>query len=212
MHRKPLGDHSDAELMTRVKDDDHEAFGALYTRHRYVAFALAARMCGGASADDVVQHAFLTAWRSRASYEGERGAPRSWLLGIVRNRAVDAQRQDGSYRRLLHAQARVLGYGEPAPTEQPDLIALEREQTRAAFEALALLPESQRRVLELAYFHGLTHQQIAAKEAAPLGTVKSRLRLGLEKLNQQLRATPVPFSSGNLAEPACGSRTDDEVA
>lgn len=187
MNKKPLGDHSDAELMGQVQAGDQQAFAALYTRHRRVAFALAARMCGGGAADDVVQLAFLTAWRARAGYDDERGSPRGWLLAIVRNRAIDAQRRDGSYQRLLRAQEQALSHGAPAVArDQPDLLALEREQTRATVDALALLPEPQRRVLELAYFQGLTHQQIAAREAAPLGTVKSRLRLGLEKLHEHL--------------------------
>lgn len=181
--------------MALVKDDDHQAFAVLYERHRRIAFALAARMSGAASADDVVQLAFLTAWRGRSGYDQDRGAPRGWILAIVRNRAIDSLRRDSSYDRMVRAQEQALGRAElQIGRDQPDVRALQREEARTAREALSLLPEPQRHVLELAYFHGLTHEQIAAHVAAPLGTVKGRLRLGLEKLYRQLDDPPV--SSG----------------
>ena len=198
MHTKPLGEQSDHELMGRVQNDDHEAFAALYLRHRRVAFAVASRVSGAGSADDVVQIAFFTAWRGRAGYAPGRGEPRGWLLAIVRNRAIDAVRRESSYQRLLRLEERSLDEAERRIAgEQPDLIALELEEAKAARDALALLPGPQRRVLELAYFQGLTHEQIAAREAAPLGTVKSRLRLGLEKLQQELGEPPVSSASSS---------------
>lgn len=195
---KPLGERTDEDLMVLMKDDDQDAFAVLYERHRRAAFAIAARTSGAGSADDVVQLAFFTIWRGRAGYEQQRGAPRGWILAIVRNRAIDALRRDSSYDRLKRAHEHAVGRGElNIARHQPDLRALEQEEARAARAALALLPESQRRALELAYFQGLTHQQIAARESAPLGTVKSRLRLGLKKLHRQLAEAPISSASSS---------------
>ena len=171
--------------MALVQQGDADAFEAVYDRHGGVAFSLAYRMMGSRSgAEDVVQEALLSIWRSRARYQRERGSVRSWILGIVHNRAIDALR-----RNLVHDRRRAHGEGleerEVAP-ERTDLEAIRRDEARTVREALGTLPGDQSRVIDLAYFGGFTHTEIAEMLETPVGTVKGRMRLGLHKLHQRL--------------------------
>jgi RNA polymerase sigma-70 factor (ECF subfamily) len=172
---------ADEELMQLVYTSRADAFEVIYDRHADVAFSLAFRMCGQrALAEDVVQESFLSLWRSRARYDGRRGSVRTWLLGIVHNRAIDALR-----RRAVRDRPIVDGDGleerVPAP-ERTDLEFARREEARQVRDALEQLPGEQSRVIELAYFGGLTHVQIAQMLDTPVGTVKGRMRLGLAKM------------------------------
>ena len=176
---------ADEEVMQLVQHGDPRAFELLYDRHGGAAFSLAYRMTGNrTAAEDVSQEAFLSIWRSRLRYQAERGSVRTWVLGIVHNRAIDALR-----RSLVHERRRTSAEGieerQEAP-ERTDVEAARRDEARHVQSALDTLPEDQRRTIELAYFGGFSHSQIADMLDTPIGTVKGRMRLGLEKLRQQL--------------------------
>jgi RNA polymerase sigma-70 factor, ECF subfamily len=176
---------ADEEVMQLVQQGDPRAFELLYDRHGGAAFSLAYRMVGDrAVAEDISQEAFLSIWRSRLRYQADRGSVRTWMLGVVHHRAIDALR-----RNLVHDRRRASGEGieerEEAP-ERTDVEAARREEARQVRSAIDTLPEDQSRVIELAYFGGFTHSQIAEMLEMPIGTVKGRMRLGLEKLRRQL--------------------------
>jgi RNA polymerase sigma-70 factor, ECF subfamily len=171
--------------MTLVQRGDAQAFEAIYDRHGTAAFSLAYRIAGNrAAAEDIVQEAFLSIWRSSVRYQPQRGNLRSWLLSVVHNRAIDWLR-----RSLTHTRHEVEVEGieerKPAP-ELTDVEALRRDEARTIRSAMDGLPPDQLRVVELAYFGGFTHSQIAEMLSMPIGTVKGRMRLGLEKLRRQL--------------------------
>lgn len=171
--------------MQLVQQGDPRAFELLYDRHGGAAFSLAYRMTGNrTAAEDVSQEAFLSIWRSRLRYQPERGSVRTWVLGIVHNRAIDALR-----RSLVHERRRSTVEGIEERQEAPELTEVEvarREEVRHVQSALDSLPEDQRRTIELAYFAGFSHSQIADMLDTPIGTVKGRMRLGLEKLRRHL--------------------------
>ncbi len=172
--------YADEDLMSLVEGGDAQAFAVLYDRHGRVAYSLAYRMMGEKqAAEDLTQDAFLRVWRSAGSYRGERGSVRTWILSIVRNRGIDQLRTLARHR---GTQEKVEAH---APRSQPSEAFAEswrnsqREQVRAAMSTLS--PE-QLKILELAYFSGYTHVEIADILGLPLGTVKGRMRLGLKKL------------------------------
>ena len=171
--------------MQLVQQGDPRAFELLYDRHGGAAFSLAYRMVGNrVNAEDISQEAFLSIWRSRVRYQSERGSVRTWVLGVVHHRAIDALR-----RNLVHDRRRVGVEGLEERQEAPELTDVEaarREEARNVRTALDALPEEQCRVIELAYFGGFSHSQIADMLEMPIGTVKGRMRLGLEKLRNQL--------------------------
>jgi RNA polymerase sigma-70 factor (ECF subfamily) len=176
---------ADEELMRLVARGDPRAFEVVYDRHGGAAFSLAYRMVGNRTgAEDVVQEAFVSIWRSRTRYEPERGSVRSWILGIVHNRTIDALR-----RNLVHERRRTSAEGIEERFEAPERTDAEvarRDEASSVRAALGTLPGDQERVIELAYFGGFTHTQIAKMLDEPIGTVKGRMRLGLEKLRRQL--------------------------
>jgi RNA polymerase sigma-70 factor, ECF subfamily len=176
---------ADEELMDLVADGDPRAFEAVYDRHGGAAFSLAYRMVGDRTiAEDVAQEAFLSIWRSRLRYQRERGSVRSWVLGIVHHRGIDALR-----RNLVHERRRASAEGIEERQEAPERTELEvarRDEARTVREAIDTLPDHQGQVIELAYFGGFTHSEIAEMLSMPLGTVKGRMRLGLEKLRTTL--------------------------
>jgi RNA polymerase sigma-70 factor (ECF subfamily) len=180
-----LGGLADEELMLLVRRADPKAFSVVYDRHCDAAFGLAYRMVGTRGiAEDVVQEAFLALWRGAARYDAARGSLRSWVLGIVHNRAIDALR-----RTLVHERRRAGDEGlerTVAATERTDAEVLRSDDARFVRAALETLPADQRRVVELAYFSGYTHTEIAEVVDVPLGTVKGRMRLGLRKLRDEL--------------------------
>src|SRR3954453_192479 len=176
-HRR-LGDE---DLMTLVRAGDSAAFEVVYERHGGVAFSLAHRMCGrGQAAEDVVQEAFLSAWRSAESYDAARGSLRTWLLGIVHHRAVDALRRSGQdVRRRVDSPVEEM---EVEADVRVDDEVIERDRAGVVRAALTELPDDQVKVIELAYFGGFPHTEIADMLGVPIGTVKGRMRLGLSKL------------------------------
>jgi RNA polymerase sigma-70 factor, ECF subfamily len=177
---------ADEDLMPLVRRGDARAFEVIFERHSGVAFSLAYRMCGQRSlAEDVIQEAFLSLWRTGARYERGRGSVRSWVLAIVHNRAVDALRS-GARARVGSTEAGAADQLE-APVRTEVEVA-RRDEARSIREALDGLPPEQSRVIELAYFAGFTHTEIAQMLETPIGTVKGRMRLGLEKLRASLDA------------------------
>ena len=167
--------------MELVRRGESPAFEIVFDRHTDAAFSLAYRMCGRrATAEDIVQEAFLSLWRSGGKYDRERGSVRSWVLSAVHNRAIDAFRRDqGKARHDISDD----GIAERLPAkERTDLEAERRDDARQIRTALESLPADQRQVIELAYFGGFSHSQIAEMLELPSGTVKGRMRLGLTKL------------------------------
>lgn len=174
--------------MQLVADGDPKAFEVLFDRHADVAFSLAYRMCGRrAMAEDVVQESFLSLWRSGARYDRTRGSVRSWILGVVHNRAIDAFRRETVRTRR---DVRDEGVAERVQaSERTEAEVERRDEARHVRAALGELPADQRQVIELAYFGGFTHSQIAEMLKLPAGTVKGRMRLGLTKMRLALGDT-----------------------
>jgi RNA polymerase sigma-70 factor (ECF subfamily) len=176
---------ADEDLMALVQAGDPRAFEVIFDRHSVAAFSLAYRMCGRrAMAEDVVQEAFMSLWRSGARYDRRRGSVRNWVLGVVHNRAIDAFR-----RGLVRDSRNVSDEGiadRLAAAERTDVEFARREEARNVRVALDELPSEQRQVIELAYFGGFTHVQIAEMLELPAGTVKGRMRLGMTKMRISL--------------------------
>lgn len=174
----------DVLLLGRVQGGDREAFAALFDRHAPVVLGLLVRILGSRpEAEEVLQEVFLQAWRQAARYDPGRSTPRGWLLVLARSRALDVVRSRES-RRRREAETSVAPEVAPVGTEELE----ERERRSQVSSALGLLPSEQRRCIELAFFEGLTHTQIADRLDAPLGTIKSRIHLGMNKLRQVLSA------------------------
>jgi RNA polymerase sigma-70 factor, ECF subfamily len=177
---------ADEDLMQLMRRGDPRAFEAVYERHSGAAFSLAYRMVGrGNVAEDVVQEAFLSIWRSGARYERARGSVRTWVLGIVHHRAIDQLR-----RSSVHSKRRASDEGiedRIESGERTDVEVARRDEAQAIRTAMESLPPEQSHVIELAYFGGFTHTEIADILETPVGTVKGRMRLGLEKLRHGLR-------------------------
>jgi RNA polymerase sigma-70 factor, ECF subfamily len=185
-------DDADRAVLARVSNGELDALQELYDRYRTMAYSIALRITTDASlAEDVVQDAFLGAWRNAARYVEGRGSVKTWLLSIVHHRAIDAVRRRRPTTELPEAEA-----PPPATLTLPDIWAevagnLDREEIGAA---LATLSDVQREAIELAYFGGLTQVEIADRIGAPLGTVKSRVRLGLLAMRAALTGEAVSES------------------
>jgi RNA polymerase sigma-70 factor (ECF subfamily) len=182
---------SDEEVLAAVADRDPDAIAVLFDRYGGLAYSLAVRMLADpGAAEDVVQEAFLSVWRQAGRFDLAKGTARGWLMSIVRNRAVDRIR-----RRRSRGGGHDRGLDDINAEESwlPDVwaevsVSLDRETITAA---LAELPESQRQVIDLAYYGGLTHVEIAQRLEVPLGTVKGRIRIGLKRLRDQLKDSQV---------------------
>jgi RNA polymerase sigma-70 factor (ECF subfamily) len=177
-------DRTDREAMDRLANGDLGALDGLYERYGAMAFSIALRITGDrTAAEDVVQEAFLGAWRNAARYVDARGTVRTWLLSIVHHRAIDAIRRRRPMIELPEVET-----GLPEVLTLPDTWVevsqrLDRETVVAALDAISAV---QREAIELAYFGGLTQTENAARTGVPLGTVKGRLRLGLAGLRAEL--------------------------
>ena len=171
--------------MVLLRDGNPDAFEVIYDRHGGAAFSLAYRMVGDRNvAEDITQEAFLSMWRSRVRFDRERGSVRAWVLGIVHHRTIDALR-----RNVAHDRRRTTVEGLEERQEAPERTEVEvarRDEAREVREAMQTLPGEQLEVVRLAYFGGFTHTQIAEMLDQPVGTVKGRMRLGLEKMRRAL--------------------------
>jgi RNA polymerase sigma-70 factor, ECF subfamily len=180
-NRRDLRTLADEDLMAFVRDGEPRAFEVIFDRHSGAAFSLAYRMCGRRTmAEDVVQEAFVSLWRSGARYDPRRGSVRNWVLGVVHNRAIDAFR-----RSAVHEGRNVSdeGLAERLPSDEETASEVaRRDEARHVREKLQELPAEQQQVVELAYFGGFSHTQIAEMLQLPAGTVKGRMRLALTKM------------------------------
>jgi len=176
-------------LIRQVANQDRDAFSQLYDRFSTLVFTLAMRMLRARSdAEDLLQDVFVQVWRQAQNYSTERGSPEAWIVNIARSRAIDKIR---SIRRM---EKSFVLTDDPARAESSDNVessAAESEARMAMNSALANLPETQRKILELAYFGGLTQTEIATRLAEPLGTVKTRMRSGIQRLREMLGAQAV---------------------
>ena len=170
--------------MSRVAQGDGDAFARLFDQHAPVVLGLLYRILGSrGEAEEVLQEVYLQVWTQSARYDEGRSSPRGWILMLARSRALDRlRRRDASRRREEEAGAEALAATRPVGTERLEA----RERRDRVSSALDLLSPEQRRCIELAFFEGLTHTQIAERLEAPLGTVKSRILLGMNKLRQAL--------------------------
>lgn len=185
MSSKPL---TDADLMTRVAARDKRALEELYDRYSAAALGLALKMLGERNtAEEIVQEAFWRVWRRATTFELGRGQFTAWLFGIVHNLAIDEMR-----RRRVRPNTISTDTEEDAILDLPDrnmdvaeaaFSSVTGEQVRLALKGL---PDAQRNVIELAYFEGLTHQEIATRLNEPIGTIHTRARLALQKLRETL--------------------------
>lgn len=166
-------------------DEVSRAFAVIYDRHARAAYSLAYRILGSRGpAEDAVQEAFLTVWRSRSRYLPERGSVRTWVLAIAHRRAIDVLR-----RNVVHSRRQTVVEDMEdrwEASERTDDEVVRREEASEVQAALGELPSAQRKVLELAYFGGFSHSEIAGMLEEPMGTVKGRMRLGLEKMRGHL--------------------------
>jgi RNA polymerase sigma-70 factor (ECF subfamily) len=176
-------ERTDEELAALIAARNEIAFRILYDRYADLVYGVAMRVLADpAAAQDVVQDVFLRYWRFPASFDAGRGRFMSWMLSVARNRAVDEVRSRG--RRRLHETPPAEGADDPVDESAIDparlaVLSAERQEIRAA---LSQLPNEQREAIELAYFGGLTQQEIAEQLSTPLGTIKTRVRLGMRKL------------------------------
>lgn len=181
------GQESDAAILRRIVERDPEGVALLYERYSGIAFALAYRLLGErGGAEDVVQEAFLNVWRQGATYDTRRGTVRTWLLTIVHHRAIDQMRS----ARSKSSADTVIDDAMPLPAKEDTwtevMQGLEHERVR---QAMASLPPEQRQVVDLAYYGGYSQTEIARRVGIPLGTVKGRMRLALDKLRGLLRVS-----------------------
>lgn len=173
---------TDDALMVSLRGQELGALAGLYDRYGRLAYSLAYRILGEPeAAEDVVHDAFLLAWRGAGGYKREKGTARAWLLSIVHHRAVDVLRRKTAFRPApLEIAER-----QPADADTAEEASrnVERQGVRRVLETL---PEAQRRTIELAYFGGYTQLELASLMGVPLGTVKGRMRIGLQKMRRAL--------------------------
>lgn len=184
---------SDDDLLGAMAQREQQALAELYDRYAAVLYSLALKILGNAStAQDVVQEAFLTAWRKAALYSQKRGNVRTWLIVLCRNLAIDhyrAKMRQASRRVELETIGEILIEHDQSPADA----AVAKEDGRLLQQALEQLPREQRDVIELAYFRGLSQSEIAEATNTPLGTVKTRTRQAMMKLRGYL------VQAGNMA-------------
>lgn len=190
-------DDADRDVLSRVVSGELDALEELYDRYRTMAYSIALRITAEpALAEDIVQEAFLGAWRNAGRYAEGRGSVKTWLLSIVHHRAIDAIRRRRPTTELPGREAvppPALTVPDIWPEVAGKLLRLE------ILAALRTLSDVQREAIELAYFGGLTQQEVAARTATPLGTVKSRIRLGLLGMRRELLGAGVEATDRDLS-------------
>jgi RNA polymerase sigma-70 factor (ECF subfamily) len=187
----------DEELVAQLSRQDVQAFETLYDRYGNLVYSVSLRILTDVqAAEDVVQEVFLRVWRKPDHYSTARGRFLTWLMSVARNRAIDELRSRGRRLRFEVGSAPLDGDGPRSDeSDDPALAAVLADQRSAIRGALGTLPPEQRSAIELAYYRGLTQQEIAQTLGEPLGTVKTRIRLGMQKMRTAL-AEMRPGSEG----------------
>jgi len=176
--------HADIQLIERIVARDERAIADLYDRHNRLLFGLVLRILRDRSeAEEVLQEVFVLVWTRAETYNVALGPPAAWLVRVARNRAIDRLRANSVRLRAVESAP------PPAPAENPEARASLSEQQRAVGRALDALPPDQRELIEQAYFLGLTQSELAERFKLPLGTVKTRIRSGMQALRQRLSET-----------------------
>jgi RNA polymerase sigma-70 factor, ECF subfamily len=185
------GAAADLNAVARMARGDQAALAELYDRHSTAVYSLALRVVRRREdAEDVTQQVFTQAWRSSARYDQSRGVVAAWLLMMARSRAIDCVRRRNPARDGVSDDERLAAIPDPGPSVEHVVATSEQvERVRTAIDAL---PEEQRMAVELAYYDGLTHSEIAARTATPLGTVKTRVRSALQTLRAAVAAVSGP--------------------
>jgi RNA polymerase sigma factor (sigma-70 family) len=190
--------HDDGLLAQRIRSGDRLALGEVYDRHASAAMAVALRIVADREqAEDLVHDTFVAIWQKIDRFDPARGSLRSWILTIVRNRAIDRLRGTRASIEIGEADERSMLRSGPNPTWDGALARLNSSQLRAALDGL---PPEQREAIDLAYFGGRTYREIATLTGVPLGTANGRLRLALARLRELLRqsdAAPIGASVGD---------------
>lgn len=193
-------DFDDAELVARVAEGDVEALGTLYDRYQRGVYALCARVTrDNGAAEEVTQEVFVRLWRGAGSFEPARGRVTAWLLGIAHNLALNEMRRRQSRPVIAYDADWALSTAGVADTDRagdPAMAVWLRERAVAIRQALRQLPDAQRQAISMAFFDGLTQAEIAAATGDPLGTIKSRIRIGMQRLRDLLLAQGVDANEG----------------
>ncbi len=193
---RPQSDLAEAELLSAVARRDERAFALLYEQYSSILLGLLLRILRSRpEAEDVLQEVFLQIWQQAAAFDPARGRPFTWLVTLARSRAIDRLRMLDSRERAAQRSAKEAPSG--AGEARTDDLAINTEHREIVESALSQLPEEQRRTLVLAYLDGMSQSEIAAHTGQPLGTVKTRTRSGLMKLNELLRGRFAGFRGGN---------------
>lgn len=193
---RPLADTSDGELCALATSGDGRALEELYDRYARAVMALALRMLSEpAAAEELTQEVFFRAWKQAGAYDTSRGTFVTWLLSITHNMAIDElrKRQRRPQRADLEDPAETLAAVEDGERSVEELAWLGALRDEVA-GALRCLPEAQRRPIELAYYRGLSQREVALALDVPLGTIKTRMRLGMRKLREELEARKVELA------------------
>ena len=212
---RPEAEPNDEALAARVARRDADALALLYDRYAKPVYALAAHTLGSADAEEVVQEVFLRLWNKADQYDAGRGRFSTWFLAVARHRVLDEARRRGDRQRFARAEeVDQLLAAAVDPAVDVEEAAWRRERSATVLRALQSLPKEQRRVLVLAYFGGFSQATLAERLGWPLGTVKKRLRLGLQKLRialaqeeltENLAIEPAPRSApGSAPQPTSG--------
>jgi RNA polymerase sigma-70 factor (ECF subfamily) len=186
-NQAPFDAADELQLVERLRAQDQTALDTLYERYSKIVYAIALRIIGqAADAEDVVVDSFWQVWQQAAAYDASRGQLRTWIVTIARSRALDRLRV---LRRSPLADAEEVDVAgrEVAADDDPEQSAWLSQQSSIVRAALASLPREQRQALELAYYHGLSQSEVAERLGEPLGTIKTRIRLGMMKLREQLQ-------------------------
>ena len=181
-------DESQTQLLRRIAAQDRQALADFYDQFATLIFSVAVRMLGDTSeAEEVTQDVFVQIWNKAATFDNKVGVPSHWALGITRNRCIDRLRARQRRHRMLEAVTQEALASPPenvAATEHP----LNEEETVVIRSAVRTLPKEQQQAIEMAFFGGMTHEEIAGALQEPLGTIKARIRRGMLKLRQDLKA------------------------
>jgi RNA polymerase sigma-70 factor (ECF subfamily) len=185
---RETSDESQAQLLRRIATQDRQALTEFYDQTAGMFFSIAVRILGDThEAEEVVQDVFVQIWSKAGTFNRALGAPIHWAVGITRNRSIDRLRARQRRARVLE-EATELSDNHPVASSQQSNLSLSEEELVKVRSAVKSLPQDQQQAIEMAFFNGLTHQEIAATLNEPLGTVKARIRRGMLKLRDSLQA------------------------